>query len=82
MKKPERSFLIGTHKNGVISLTPTGRSSIGCKTEEAPIEAVYAWMSRQRLKQNPTGRKRRRPFESSDELRAWLEEHPEETPQL
>ena len=84
MKKPaeRRSFLIGTHENGILSLSPTGRTSIGCKTEEAPIEAVYAWMARRRRKENPppTHKKRRRLFESSDELRAWLKEHPEETP--
>ena len=85
MKKPERrSFLIGTHEGGILSLSPTGRTSIGCKTEEAPIELVYAWMARRRRQENPPPthkkQRRRRLFESSDELRAWLKEHPKETP--
>jgi hypothetical protein len=81
MKKPtERSFVVETEAGNVLSLTPC--SARRCRTERASLEATYAWMSRQRLKQHPIGRKRRRLFESSDELRAWLKEHPEETPQL
>jgi len=85
MKKPEqRSFIIGTHEGGILSLTPTGRTSIGCKTEEAPIEAVYSWMARRRRRENPAPDGKRKPrrklFTSSEELRKWQREYPEELP--
>jgi hypothetical protein len=73
MKKPERSFIIGSHDDGILSLAPIGRTSIGCKIEQAPIEAVYAWMARQRLKANPSSprskRARRRLLTHSDQMR-------------
>ena len=75
MKKyTERSFVVGTHENGILSLTPC--SARGCKTEEAPIEAVYAWMARQRLKANPSPHpakpRRRRLLTHSDQMRTTV----------
>jgi hypothetical protein len=74
-KSAERNFVVGTHDGGILSLAPIGRTSIGCKIEQAPIEAVYAWMARRRRKENPSSprskRARRRLLTSSEQMKGW-----------
>ena len=54
MKKPaERSFLIGTHKNGVLSLTPLGALPSDAKRRKRPSKRFTPGWLADAAKENP-----------------------------
>jgi hypothetical protein len=86
MKKPPNMFTVEVH----LPQRP-GRAFIGAELGflltismnggqqySAPIEKVYATLQRWHAKANPTGKKRRRLFNDSEEYRKYKREHPEE----
>jgi hypothetical protein len=79
MKKTERSFTIeikpegSTKGSAVIGIDERSTLTIafhGGKEYSAPIEKVHQALARWHAKEHPIGRKRRRFFRDSEELRA------------
>jgi hypothetical protein len=86
MKKPERSFvveidqkaLLGVSPESVLSIklinTRTGKDTM---TYSASVEKVHATLARWHAKEHPTGKRRRRLFTSSEQMRKYRMEHPD-----
>jgi hypothetical protein len=70
-------FTISIGKSTIIGIEPGSTftiSSSGADRKEysAPIEKVHQTLARWHAKENPTGKKRRKLFKSSEEMRASL----------
>ena len=76
MKKPERSFVVEIEQTAHLGVSPESMLSIRLiptrtgkepMTYSAPIEFVHAALARKHARENPSGKKRRRLFTSSEE---------------
>jgi hypothetical protein len=86
MKKPERSFLVEIDQQAFLGVSPESVLSIKLinnrtgkepMTYSASVEFVHATLARKHARENPSGKKRRRFFTSSEEMRKFRREHPE-----
>jgi hypothetical protein len=89
VKRAEREFVVTINQKAHLGVSPESQISIeligrtGQKTVaySASVEKVHAALARIHAKEhpNPSGkRRRRRLFTSSEELRKYRQEHPEE----
>jgi hypothetical protein len=71
MKNPHRT-IIGISPGSMLTI------SLGVDHEQysAPIEKIHQILARWHAKEHPTGKRRRRLFKSSEELRKFRKEHP------
>jgi hypothetical protein len=81
MKKPPNTFTIEVGKSAIIGIEPGTMLTIalrGGKTYSASVEKVHKAMAAWHAKEHPTGKKRRRLFTSSQEMKKYRQNHPEE----
>ena len=87
LKKPPSLFMIdvgNSKKTAFLGIEPGTMITVsrGCHSKQysASIEFVHAALARQHARENPTGRKRRKLFTTSEQIRKYLQEHPGEEP--
>ena len=82
MKKPTSTFTLEVEKGSTLIGIPPGSAisiTLGDgKVYSASIEKIHKAMAAWHAKANPTGKKHRRFFSSSEEMKKYLKEHPEE----
>jgi hypothetical protein len=84
MKTPERTFMIEVSKSAIIGIPEGAMVGIALghgKQYHAEIGKVHSALARWCARERPPEqrRKRRRLFKSSEELRRYRREHPEES---
>ena len=89
MKKLERGFVVEVGQNALLGVSPESivtihlmnyRAGRGTTKYSATVEWLHTTLARKHQRENPTGRKRRRFFSSSEEMKKYLKEHPGEEP--